>query len=73
MMPEIITVGNWKRHPRQSCIGARHERPRGGGNEGRRLFPRLGHESLTLAFCLATRRCMNLGASLLVGLDTVRQ
>ena len=26
---------------------------------------RLSHESLTLAFCLATRRCMNLGPSFL--------
>jgi len=26
---------------------------------------RAGHESLTLAFCLATRRCMNLGPSFL--------
>src|SRR5208282_5597953 len=37
---------------------------------------RAGHESLTLAFCLATRRCMNLGPSflcLLVGLDTFVQ
>jgi hypothetical protein len=31
---------------------------------GRRLS-RPGHESLTLAFCLATRRCMNLGPSFL--------
>ncbi len=25
-------------------------------------FPTQGHESLTLAFCLATRRCMTLGS-----------
>ena len=35
------------------------------------VFP--AHESLTLAFCLATRRCMNLGPSLLVGLDALVQ
>ena len=29
------------------------------------LFTRPGHESLTLAFCLATRSCMNLGPSFL--------
>ena len=51
MVPKIITVGNWKRHSRQSCIGATRLRP--------------GHDSLTLAFCLATRRCMNLGPSFL--------
>jgi hypothetical protein len=33
-------------------------------NEGRRLS-RPGHESFTLAFCFATRRCMNLGPSFL--------
>jgi hypothetical protein len=33
-------------------------------NKGDR-FPAPGHESLTLAFCLATRRCMNLGHSFL--------
>ena len=31
------------------------------------------HASLTLAFCLATRRCMNLGPSVLVGLHALRQ
>src|ERR1019366_10471184 len=32
---------------------------------------RLSHDSLTLAFCLATRRCMNLDPSLLVGLHAL--
>jgi hypothetical protein len=38
--------------------------PRGGSN-GERSLSRLDHGYLTLAFCLATRRCMNLGPSFL--------
>src|ERR1039457_7194599 len=41
----------------------------GSGNPEGHLFHRPGQESWTLAFCLATSRCMNFSPSLLLGLD----